>query len=123
MGMEQEPKTRSTNPNRIDMSLDSYISGLVAKGITLSLDQNQLKLEYPPGILTDQIRQYLKNNKQAIIDRLREKDNKPIPHISKKGDLIIPFDSDPKFHWWNGGLSTKETKKYLNENETKMKAD
>jgi len=123
LGMEQELKTRSTNRNRIDMSLDSYMSALVTKGITLSLYKNQLKLEYAPGILTDQIRQYLKDNKQAIIDRLREKDNKLLPHFGKNGDLIIPFDSDSKFHWWDGGMSAKETKKYLNENETKMKAD
>jgi len=95
------------------MSLDSYMSALMAKGIAVSLRQNQLKLEYPPGILTDQIRQYLKNNKQSIIDHLRGKDNKPLPRINKGGDLIIPFDSDPKFHWWNGGMSAKETKNYL----------
>jgi len=25
------------------------------------------------------------------------------------GTLSIPFDSDPKYHWWNGGQSVKET--------------
>ena len=25
------------------------------------------------------------------------------------GDLSIPFDSDPRYHWWKGGQSVKAT--------------
>ena len=30
------------------------------------------------------------------------------PHI-KDGGLIIPFDSDPKYHWWVSGQSILKT--------------
>ncbi|MCK5504422.1 MAG: hypothetical protein KAJ10_04635 [Thermodesulfovibrionia bacterium] len=39
---------------------------------------------------------------------------KPIvPHINFNGDLVIPFDSAPKYHWWKSGQSVEETKKEL----------
>jgi hypothetical protein len=32
------------------------------------------------------------------------------PHLTPGGTLVIPFDSDPKYHWWNGGQSVKQTR-------------
>jgi hypothetical protein len=26
-----------------------------------------------------------------------------VPYITPNGDLVIPFDSDPKYHWWKPG--------------------
>ena len=31
------------------------------------------------------------------------------PFIKEDGDLVIPFDSDPRYHWWRGGQSINET--------------
>jgi hypothetical protein len=31
------------------------------------------------------------------------------PYFTSDGTLRIPFDSDPKYHWWNGGQSVKKT--------------
>jgi hypothetical protein len=31
------------------------------------------------------------------------------PHFTPGGTLVIPFDSDPKYHWWKGGQSVKKT--------------
>lgn len=36
------------------------------------------------------------------------------PWIDQKGNLIIPFDSNPKYHYWAGGQSLKETLDELN---------
>jgi hypothetical protein len=36
------------------------------------------------------------------------------PYIGKHGVLIIPFDSEPKYHWWAGGQSVLETLRALN---------
>jgi hypothetical protein len=36
------------------------------------------------------------------------------PHISPHGELIIPFASDPKYHWWDGGQSIAATLRELN---------
>ena len=33
---------------------------------------------------------------------------KPTPFISPEGDLTIPFNSDPEYHWWKGGKNVKE---------------
>jgi len=32
------------------------------------------------------------------------------PFLTAGGDLSIPFDSDPKYHWWKGGQSVKQTR-------------
>jgi hypothetical protein len=31
------------------------------------------------------------------------------PYFTSDGTLRIPFDSDPKYHWWKGGQSVKKT--------------
>jgi hypothetical protein len=31
------------------------------------------------------------------------------PYLTVGGDLVIPFDSDPKYHWWKGGQSVRRT--------------
>ena len=31
------------------------------------------------------------------------------PYFEADGNLVIPFDSDPKYHWWNGGQSISKT--------------
>lgn len=36
------------------------------------------------------------------------------PYITKCGTLVIPFGSDPKYHWWKGGQSVMETLEELN---------
>ncbi len=29
--------------------------------------------------------------------------NKGIPYIDNSGNIIVPFNADPKYHYWNGG--------------------
>jgi hypothetical protein len=39
-----------------------------------------------------------------------EEANRPKkPYFTSDGTLRIPFDSDPKYHWWKGGQSVKKT--------------
>jgi len=28
------------------------------------------------------------------------KENQPKPYLTQSGNLVIPFDSDPRYHWW-----------------------
>lgn len=42
------------------------------------------------------------------------------PHIDRHGTLVIPFSSDPKYHWWNKGQSILETLKELGASEEVM---
>lgn len=37
----------------------------------------------------------------------------PLPFFEADGGLVIPFGSDPRFHWWNGGQLPSETEKGL----------
>lgn len=37
------------------------------------------------------------------------------PYLNDNGDLVIPFDSDPRFHWWNGGKSARRTREELRQ--------
>jgi hypothetical protein len=32
------------------------------------------------------------------------------PFLTADGTLSIPFDSDPKYHWWKGGQSVEQTR-------------
>src|ERR1041384_63678 len=33
-----------------------------------------------------------------------------LPFLTTDGTLSIPFDSDPKYHWWKGGQSVEQTR-------------
>lgn len=41
----------------------------------------------------------------------REKRDRPF--IDSDGGLVIPFESDSKYHWWSGGQSVEETLKEI----------
>lgn len=34
---------------------------------------------------------------------------RPLPYLGRNGRLVIPFDSNVRFHWWNGGQELDET--------------
>ncbi len=34
---------------------------------------------------------------------------KPLPYFDKGGDIVIPFDSDKKYHYWAGGQLLSKT--------------
>lgn len=78
---------------------------------TIALDGEKIRVEYagqgePP------------EEAKALLDALRErkgeviaylKDAMPKPFLEPDGDLVIPFGSDSRYHWWNGGQSVKDT--------------
>ncbi len=41
-----------------------------------------------------------------------ESTSKPlrVPYLTLGGTLVIPFDSDPKYHWWKTGQSVEQTR-------------
>lgn len=39
----------------------------------------------------------------------------PMPCLDSGGDLLIPVDSDSRYHWWNGGQSISVTLRELYE--------
>src|SRR5262249_44457931 len=58
-----------------------------------------------PGPLLEE----LKNCRAEVLSLLTR------PHINEREELIIPFESDPKYHWWKpGGQSIAEILLELN---------
>ena len=39
------------------------------------------------------------------------------PYINHTGDIVIPSDTDKKYHFWNGGQDLTETLLELNVSE------
>jgi hypothetical protein len=37
-------------------------------------------------------------------------DAPPLPYFMRDGTLVIPFNSDPKYHWWKGGMHVWEVR-------------
>ncbi|PIR01277.1 MAG: hypothetical protein COV66_02345 [Nitrospinae bacterium CG11_big_fil_rev_8_21_14_0_20_45_15] len=33
----------------------------------------------------------------------------PEPYFRENGSLVIPSNSNPRYHWWNGGMLIEET--------------
>jgi len=52
-----------------------------------------------PGKLVEAARKH----KKEILELLSK------PRLDAHGRLVIPFDADPKYHWWAGGQSIRET--------------
>ncbi len=40
-----------------------------------------------------------------------------IPYINNNGDLIIPFEADPKYFYWKGGQALESTLNELNPSD------
>lgn len=54
----------------------------------------------------DVARKALKEIRQAEDYEVKER---PRPYLDSEGDLVIPFDSDLRYHWWKSGQSITET--------------
>lgn len=69
--------------------------------------EGKLKVK-APAPLPEDLRDALKQRKAEVLALLSR------PYINDRGELIIPFSSDPRFHWWAGGQSIAETLQELN---------
>lgn len=88
-------------------------------GYSLSLEGEKVRFRYagvgePPEeakALLDVIR----GHKAEVVAYLKRAMPRPRPHLDQSGDLVIPFGSDHKYHWWAGGQSIAETMKEITE--------
>lgn len=62
-----------------------------------------------PAPLPDTLREELKQRKSEVITLLTL--NRP--YINARGELIIPFNADRRYHWWVGGQSILKTLREL----------
>lgn len=83
-------------------------------GGSVSLIKNDgLRIEAPKGSLTDDMKSALVVHKQDILQTLKNIQAANKPYINDHGVLIIPFDSDPQYHWWASGQTILETLREL----------
>jgi hypothetical protein len=89
------------------MNASELIATLEQQGFTLiPLPEGKLAVK-PADSLTDALRQSIRQCKREVVNLLTR------PYLNAKGELIIPFTSAPRFHWWNGGQSIQQTLREL----------
>jgi hypothetical protein len=92
------------------MTVVELVDILQRQGFTLlPLPEGKLAVK-PADRLTDDLRQHIRQRKDEIVTLLVS--NRP--YINARGELIIPFDCDPKYHYWKGGQSIAATLRELN---------
>src|SRR5215217_2778735 len=71
--------------------------------ILIPLPEGKLAVK-PADRITDDLRQQIWQCKSAMVALLTH------PHLNGRGELIIPFSADPKYHYWKpGGQSIAKT--------------
>lgn len=90
------------------MNSAEIIQTIQDKGVHLSLVGDRIKAERSGG-LDDEVRDLIRSNKTEIIPLLRKRLAYNMPYINVSGDLVIPFDCEPRFKWWTDGQSAYET--------------
>jgi hypothetical protein len=89
------------------MTAQVLVTTLSQQGFTLTpLAGNKIEI-HPASRLTPELRESLKQHTAAIVAVLTR------PHINARGELIIPFASDLRYHWWAGGQSIYQTLREL----------
>jgi hypothetical protein len=56
------------------------------------------------GVLNDKVESESETPVLSVLDSER------LPYITPAGDLVIPFSSPERYHWWKGGQSVAETR-------------
>ena len=69
--------------------------------------EGKLKVK-APAPLPEDLQEALRQRKAEILALLSR------PYINDRGELLIPFTSDPRYHWWAGGQSVAQTLAELN---------
>jgi len=76
---------------------------MLQRGFVFDVDGERLRCRGTLEPLTSDLLRQLKDNKTEIINFVREW-QKGGPFLQPNGSLVIPFNSDPKYHWWNKGM-------------------
>ena len=85
------------------MTTFELLSDLQRQGFNLiPLPEGKLAVK-PAERLTDALWEQIRQCKSEVLVLLTK------PYINPKGELIIPFTSDPRYHWWAGGQSITAT--------------
>lgn len=87
-------------------------------GYSIILEGENIRLRYlgmgaQPAEAQELI-EALKARKAEAVEHLRQ--TQPLPYFDHDNGVVIPFDCDPRFHYWRlGGQSLAETEEDLRE--------
>jgi len=85
------------------MQARELLTSLHRQGFTLTpLPGGRLEVR-PTSKLPEELREELRQRKAEVLMLLTR------PYISDLGELIIPFNADPRYRWWAGGQSIAQT--------------
>ncbi len=91
----------------------SVLEELTLRGFRVWLMDGKVRI-FPRALLTDDVRRLIADNREALVRELEASEaGLPMPYINDSGDLVIPFDSPRRYHWWAGGQSVGETLREL----------
>ena len=87
----------------------TIVNELDRRGIKVWLMGGKVRV-FPKLLLTGELKQMVLENRSALVEELtRIEASQPKPFFNRVGDLVIPFNSPQRYHWWAGGQSVKET--------------
>jgi len=96
------------------MTAYQLLTDLQRQGINLRpLPDGKLEVR-PASRLTEPLREELRRRKGEVLRLLTPQSASPRPYLNQRGELIIPFDSNPRYHYWAGGQSIAATMRELN---------
>ncbi len=103
----------------------ALLDDLRRRGFTLWLDNDKIRFKGTQEPLSPDLLAELKSNKPDLIRILADENPSPCathfgdegppkPYLTQFGNLAIPFESDPRYHWWKpGGRKPSEVQEEL----------
>ena len=91
----------------ICMKATNFLKELRQRGFQIRIKGNRLHCRGTKEPLNPELLGKLKEFKPNIIDSLNKE--RPEPFFQPNGGLVIPFDSDSKYHYWKkDGMKLKD---------------
>ena len=78
-------------------------------GLTIFLVGEDKLSVSPKKLITVEARELIVTHKSELLLYLKAHELRP--YFASDGSLVIPFGSDPRYHYWRGGQSVAETEK------------
>ena len=93
------------------MNISALVDEINTSGVFLTVVNGKLKGRNFSS-LSESLLHEIGENKVDLVNFLSKEKAKP--YIKENGELIIPFDCEPKYRWWAGGQSVRATLLELN---------
>ena len=77
------------------MNAERLVAKVITTGGGFTVNGSSLEYNIAEKIYSENLKEEIRKYKTEIIRIVQ-----PLPYIDFKNDLVIPFDSDPKYHYW-----------------------